>query len=171
MRRALPAALWLVMAFGIAATARASGQWYDAPVSPVDPSTYDETPGVITGLRLDQKPPLIEFTTEKGEALALIIPKWALISVKGKLARLGYLKNGQRGILMWTVLDDKRVVGSLDIIPPEPPKPLPPVSKIQRPAVPRLDWAIPVQPVPAPAPAAAPRPIMPVAPSTQDLRR
>ena len=168
MRQALPAVALLFASLAIAAPARASGQWYDASVSPVDPATYDKTEGVITGLRLDAKPPLIQFTADNGEALVLIVPKWALISVKGELVRLGYLKKGQRGLLMWTVLQDMRVVGSLDIVPPEPVKPLPPASKIQRPIIPRLDLSIPARPAPAPAP---PRPIMPVAPSTQDLRR
>lgn len=174
IRRALSAGPLLLIWLGLAATAQASGQWYNDSTSPVDPSSYYKTNGVITGLKLDHKPPLMQLMTDDGEELAFIIPKWALISVKGKLVRLGHLKKGQQGMLMWTVMNDQRVVGSFDIVPPEPLKPLPPASKMQRPAIPRLGPSvapsIPVQPAPAPAPA-APRPITPVAPSSQDLRR
>jgi hypothetical protein len=184
-RRALPVTPFLALIFGLAAAARASGQWYDASVSPVDLASCYKSVGTITGLNAVNKPALIQITVEgEGGDMVLVVPKWVLLSQDGKPIRFRDLRKGQWGTLRWTVIDGSRALASLDIVSPKPPPPLPQASKMPRPAVPRLDPAAlaplqraqPIAPVmPAqPAPVASPaiqRPITPIAPSTQDLRR
>ena len=179
--------LSLALLLTAAPPVRASGDWLTGGAVPTDDlSSYDAATGVITGLNFRNKLPIIQFTSEEGEALILVIPKTALLSIGGKLVGVNRLRVGQRGTLRWTVKDNLRVVGALDLLPEE--KPVHGSKELKMPAVPRPDLSRPVgapmQPpfarpaaLPllresAPVSSPPPRPVIPVAPSlNQELRR
>ena len=167
----------------------ASGDWLGTPAVSVDDlSSYTAVTGVITALNVNNKPPLVQFTTEAGEVLILLIPKTALISIGGKLVGVKRLRVKQRAKLRWTVKDNFRVVGTLDVLPEEKSKPgskelrLPAIPRpnLTRPLAPPLQpqlaqpAAIPILREPAPVSSPPPpRPAIPSPPPTlnQDLRR
>ncbi len=183
----------LALLWTVAPLLHASGDWLTGgPVlTDDDLSSYDAATGVITALNLRNKPPLIQFTSEEGEVLILVIPKAALVSINGKLINVKRLRVGQRATLRWTVKDDLRVVGTLDVLPEEQPeeKSIIDLKGLKLPAVPRPNLTRPLsvppqlpmaQPAAVPflresAPVSSPlppRPVIPVAPSlNQDLRR
>jgi hypothetical protein len=114
-----------------------------------------------------------------------MIPPTAFITLNGKLIRPDKLQRGQSGKLRWkTRPDGHRVVGTLELMPLERSKkdflgvsmPKIPKPDLTRPNMPRIPspstTAAPViremMPTPSQAPA---RPIMPQAPSNQEIRR
>ena len=162
----------------------ASGDWFGSPAVPADDlSTYTAETGVITGLNLKNKLPLIQFTTEAGEVLVLVIPKTAFLSINGKLVGVNRLQVGRRAAMRWTVRNDLRVVGMLDVLPEEPintkpmkrpPLPTMPQPNLTRPIAAPLQPQL-SQPTATPLlrePAPAPRPAVPSMPSlNQEIRR
>lgn len=191
-RGLLVGCLSLALLWTVAPLLHGSGDWMSGgAVLTDDLSSYDAATGVITALNLRNKPPVIQFTPEEGEVLILIIPKTALVSIHGQLVNVNRLRVGQRATLRWTVKDDLRVVGTLDVLPEEQPeeKAIIDLKGLKLPAVPRPNLtrplAVPLQPQRAqpaaapilrePAPVSSPppsRPVMPAVPSlNQDLRR
>ena len=188
LKRTPLAGLLGLLLFTAAPTLHASGDWMSGgPLSTDDLSSYTAVTGVITALNLRNKPPLIQFTSEAGEVLILLIPKTALISIGEKLVTANRLRVGQEAKLRWTEKDGFRVVGSLNVIPKAKPEtnfmqgmgiPAIPRPNLTRPvALPMPPQAIqPAAPIlresaPASSPP-PPRPMMPAAPPlNQDLRR
>lgn len=119
MRGLLVGCLSLVLLWTVAPLLHGSGDWMSGGgAGPTDDlSSYDAATGVITALNLRNKPPVIQFASEEGEVLILIIPKTALVSIHGQLVNVNRLRVGQRATLRWTVKDDLRVVGTLDVLP------------------------------------------------------
>ena len=191
-RGLLVGCLSLALLWTVAPLLHGSGDWLTGgAVLTDDLSSYDAATGVITALNLRNKPPVIQFTPEEGEVLILIIPKTALVSIHGQLVDVNRLRVGQRATLRWTVKDDLRVVGALDVLPEEQPEeqPIIDLKGLKLPTVPRPDltrpFAAPLQPQRAqpvaapilrePAPVSSPppsRPVMPaVPPLNQEIRR
>lgn len=155
---------------------RASGDWLGTSTIPTDDlSSYTAESGMVTGLNLKNKPPVIQFTTEAGEVLVLVIPKTALVSIAGKLVNVNRLRVGQRAAMRWAIRDDLRVVGMLEVLPEE----LPNIKPMKRPTMPTVPQANLIRP-PASAPlireaapvSPPPRPAVPSMPSlNQEIRR
>jgi hypothetical protein len=157
-----------------------------APAFPIDDlDSYTIVEGAISRLDLKQKPPVMEFLTESGEKLGLVIPPTAFITLNGKLIRADKLRRGQSGKLRWkTGPEGHRIVGTLELVPRERSKkdflgtkmPKIPKPDLGRPSMPKIPnpstTSSPVIRDLMPSPPQSPvRPVMPQTPANQETRR